>query len=316
MTLQIFFKIWSLPLPGCHLSHHHLGLLDTERVSWCYHSTPETSNDSQQFLWHISLVLSVFLIGRLRNCNYSCSSWRNSFFILCLKLPQLEVQVTSMWVFWFQPWVPCWNSAKLGGASPLFGIATPTVPKAKHLLEDLCHRDVGQHDQAPWVIYLVADPFISSKRFNLLGFFEACEGLPYSDGCKDLSNCLRVWYADCLDVCRCQGYFKLWKSIFFIDFSNPHHVLLVKPLCKSLLFQTKDTKTPRHQHFWWNIWASGMMICWVHPGLNGGWWIHATTEDFYCTLCGESIRKQQHKNKYQMPKEVFFFQHSHIWFDF
>ena len=29
-------------------------------------------------------------------------------------------------------------------------------------------------------------------------------------------------------------------------------------------------------------------------------------EDFYCTLCGESIRKQQHKNKYQMPKEGFF----------
>lgn len=66
------------------------------------------------FLWYISSVSFVFLIGRLGNRNYSCSSWRMHFPSFAWYF-QLEVRVKSKWVFWFQPWVPCWNSVKLGG---------------------------------------------------------------------------------------------------------------------------------------------------------------------------------------------------------
>ena len=162
------------------------------------------------FLWYISSVSFVFLIGRLGNRNYYCSSWRMHFPSFAWYF-QLEVQVKSKWVFWFQPWVPCWNSVKLGGfvvwhrpdGYPSIIVGHPA--KAKHLLEDLCHCDVGQHDQAPWVVYLVADMFMPANMLTQhvledglvcflwpAAFVEACEGLPYPDGCKNLSSCLRV----------------------------------------------------------------------------------------------------------------------------
>ena len=138
--------------------------------------------------------------------------------------------------------------------------------KAKHLLEDLCHCDVGQHDQAPWVVYLVADMFMPANMLTQhvledglvcflwpAAFVEACEGLPYPDGCKNLSSCLRVIGKEfpnlffyilicrCLDVCFCQAYFKLWKSIFLSIFPGPT-MSWVKPVWHSP--PTKNTKAP------------------------------------------------------------------------
>ena len=128
-----------------------------------------------------------------------------------------------------------------------------------------------------------------------------------------------------------------------LSFGNPYFYRFFQaPPCpeQNLCDTLRQQKTPRHQHFWWNIWASGMMTCWVDPGLKRCWeFIHAADviigkwqvlwpfflsrerykDGRFFAPCREYTfipTASTHTQLYRSDAKAFCLQHSHFCFDF